>query len=91
MWTDLFIQVCISSLCYCNFIFVMFKGHSNGGQGAWWLSSHYPDKALAGFLCTYFDSILTLTKITKKSDSCIGISQNTILYSILHARRRRLC
>ncbi|KAJ3034657.1 hypothetical protein HDV00_004796 [Rhizophlyctis rosea] len=26
----------------------IYAGHSNGGQGAWWLLSHYPDKALAG-------------------------------------------
>ncbi|KAI9104846.1 hypothetical protein DFS34DRAFT_219605 [Phlyctochytrium arcticum] len=26
---------------------LIYAGHSNGGQGAWWLASHYPDKALA--------------------------------------------
>ncbi|KAJ3076034.1 hypothetical protein HDU98_005983 [Podochytrium sp. JEL0797] len=26
---------------------LVYSGHSNGGQGAWWLSSHYPDRALA--------------------------------------------
>lgn len=25
-------------------------GHSNGGQGAWYLASRYPDKVLAGLL-----------------------------------------
>ncbi|KAI9202381.1 uncharacterized protein BJ171DRAFT_514823 [Polychytrium aggregatum] len=27
---------------------IAYSGHSNGGQGAWWMISHYPDKALAG-------------------------------------------
>ncbi|KAJ3053644.1 hypothetical protein HK097_003757 [Rhizophlyctis rosea] len=27
---------------------LIYAGHSNGGQGAWWLLSHYPDRALAG-------------------------------------------
>lgn len=26
---------------------IVFTGHSNGGQGAWWMASHYPDKTLA--------------------------------------------
>ncbi|KAI8833518.1 hypothetical protein BJ741DRAFT_551218 [Chytriomyces cf. hyalinus JEL632] len=26
---------------------LIYTGHSNGGQGAWWMSSHYPDRALA--------------------------------------------
>ncbi|KAJ3406170.1 hypothetical protein HDV05_006128 [Chytridiales sp. JEL 0842] len=26
---------------------LVYTGHSNGGQGAWWLTSHEPDKALA--------------------------------------------
>ncbi|KAI8812023.1 hypothetical protein BJ742DRAFT_794536 [Cladochytrium replicatum] len=26
---------------------LLYSGHSNGGQGAWWLVSHYPDQALA--------------------------------------------
>ncbi|KAI9333717.1 hypothetical protein BDR26DRAFT_868064 [Obelidium mucronatum] len=26
---------------------LVYSGHSNGGQGAWWMSSHYPDRALA--------------------------------------------
>ncbi|KAI9000181.1 hypothetical protein BC832DRAFT_562686 [Gaertneriomyces semiglobifer] len=26
---------------------LIYSGHSNGGQGAWWLASHYPDRALA--------------------------------------------
>ncbi|KAJ3100428.1 hypothetical protein HDU97_002215 [Phlyctochytrium planicorne] len=26
---------------------LVYTGHSNGGQGAWWMTSHYPDKALA--------------------------------------------
>ncbi|KAL0084052.1 hypothetical protein F4703DRAFT_1858238 [Phycomyces blakesleeanus] len=26
---------------------VIYIGHSNGGQGAWYLGSHYPDKAIA--------------------------------------------
>ncbi|KAI8905029.1 hypothetical protein EDD86DRAFT_212102 [Gorgonomyces haynaldii] len=26
---------------------LIYMGHSNGGQGAWWFASHYPDRALA--------------------------------------------
>ncbi|KAJ3326374.1 hypothetical protein HDU76_012977 [Blyttiomyces sp. JEL0837] len=26
---------------------ILITGHSNGGQGAWWMTSHYPDMALA--------------------------------------------
>ncbi|KAJ3196267.1 hypothetical protein HK101_009532 [Irineochytrium annulatum] len=26
---------------------LVYTGHSNGGQGAWWLISHHPDRALA--------------------------------------------
>ncbi|KAJ3121874.1 hypothetical protein HK100_012200 [Physocladia obscura] len=26
---------------------LIYSGHSNGGQGAWWMASHYPDRALA--------------------------------------------
>ncbi|KAJ3283781.1 hypothetical protein HDU79_008768 [Rhizoclosmatium sp. JEL0117] len=26
---------------------LVYSGHSNGGQGAWWMASHYPDRALA--------------------------------------------
>ncbi|KNC98636.1 uncharacterized protein SPPG_06318 [Spizellomyces punctatus DAOM BR117] len=26
---------------------LIYAGHSNGAQGAWWLASHFPDKALA--------------------------------------------
>ncbi|KAJ3417002.1 hypothetical protein HDV05_007484 [Chytridiales sp. JEL 0842] len=26
---------------------LVYTGHSNGGQGAWWFTSHHPDKALA--------------------------------------------
>eukprot|EP00842_Homolaphlyctis_polyrhiza_P000096 jgi/Hompol1/1087/HPOL_002640-RA len=26
----------------------IYVGHSNGGQGAWWMLTHYPDTALAG-------------------------------------------
>ncbi len=27
---------------------LIYSGHSNGGQGAWWLTGHYPDNAVAG-------------------------------------------
>lgn len=27
---------------------LVYSGHSNGGQGAWWFLSHFPDLALAG-------------------------------------------
>lgn len=27
---------------------VIVMGHSNGGQGAWYMASRYPDKVLAG-------------------------------------------
>ncbi|KAJ3300309.1 hypothetical protein HK104_002128 [Borealophlyctis nickersoniae] len=27
---------------------LIYTGHSNGGQGAWWMLSHYPDIAIAG-------------------------------------------
>lgn len=27
---------------------LVYSGHSNGGQGAWWFLSHYPDFAIAG-------------------------------------------
>ncbi|KAI8846893.1 hypothetical protein BC829DRAFT_418861 [Chytridium lagenaria] len=26
---------------------LVYTGHSNGGQGAWWMTSHHPDRALA--------------------------------------------
>ena len=27
---------------------LVVAGHSNGGQGAWYLASHYPDKVIGG-------------------------------------------
>jgi hypothetical protein len=27
---------------------LIYSGHSNGGQGAWWFTTHYPDYAMAG-------------------------------------------
>lgn len=28
----------------------IYIGHSNGGQGAWYLATHFPDKAIAGMI-----------------------------------------
>jgi pimeloyl-ACP methyl ester carboxylesterase len=30
---------------------VVVVGHSNGGQGAWYLASHFPDRVVAGTEC----------------------------------------
>ena len=27
---------------------LVITGHSNGGQGAWWMMSHFPDRVIAG-------------------------------------------
>ena len=27
---------------------VLILGHSNGGQGAWWMAARYPDRIIAG-------------------------------------------
>lgn len=35
------------------------SGHSNGGQGAWYLTSHYPDKVLAAAPVSGYSSIET--------------------------------
>ena len=34
---------------------LIYTGHSNGGQGAWWYTSHFPDSVLAGILSIFMN------------------------------------
>lgn len=36
---------------------ILFPGHSNGGQGAWYLGTHFPDKAVAIFAAAGYTKI----------------------------------
>ncbi|KAJ3120897.1 hypothetical protein HK098_004132 [Nowakowskiella sp. JEL0407] len=40
---------------------LVYTGHSNGGQGAWWLVSHYPDLAVAAMPAAGFMKIQLYT------------------------------
>ncbi|KAG2176323.1 hypothetical protein INT43_005557, partial [Umbelopsis isabellina] len=52
-------QVCLMSLELLMLWskICIFEGHSNGGQGAWYLGTHFPDRAIAVFAAAGYTKI----------------------------------
>lgn len=67
---------------------LVYVGHSNGGQGAWWMASHYPDKALAGTSIHIHNRCIQTHHLS--SDACLGIYQTPVLCTVLLPSGRQL-
>jgi pimeloyl-ACP methyl ester carboxylesterase len=42
---------------------ILMAGHSNGGQGAWYWATHFPDLALAGNYFSFFFLSLLISSV----------------------------
>jgi pimeloyl-ACP methyl ester carboxylesterase len=58
-------------------------GHSNGGQGSWYLSSRFPDRVIAGHS---FSPVFGLPLTITLSYCCRRVYQISILYPIVNVK-----
>jgi hypothetical protein len=65
---------------------VILLGHSNGGQGTWYMASRYPDRVIAG-QCIFnhpLEGLSHFLVMVLRSSSCCCIYQVTGIYSPSH-------